>query len=226
MKKILTLLIALVLIVVFSSFAQSQTSLVKCNSAADCYKAGAKFCSCNGPYSPSASPEKSYCIDKEDWRVNYYHCSSGVSTENLTQKYCVLSAATSSQKDSYTCDNGQSVWNNVYENGVWAGGADSCLDGKDNDYDGTIDCSDSDCSQTSSCLTCENGQTAVGQCSFNQKGKYCQSRNNLVDKCSNCGCQSGYYCNSQDSCVKDNPPTIVADVKTSGQYGGSNQYYS
>ncbi|HLD57436.1 MAG TPA: hypothetical protein VJA47_03965 [archaeon] len=193
-------------------FAQAQ-SLTKCTTAADCYKGGASYCTCNGA-------EKPYCLDGDNWRVNYYHCSKGVTSTDLNGYYCVLSSATSSQQTQYICDNGKSVNNNGYENGVWAGGADSCLDGKDNDYDGSIDCSDSDCSSTTSCLTCENGQLAVGRCSLAQQGLYCQSRNNLVDKCSSCGCPNLYYCGSGDKCIKDNPPTIVASITPSTNFAG------
>ncbi len=219
MKTVAVVFIALVLFVGLASLASAQ-SLTKCTTAADCYKGGTKFCSCSGPYDSFTSPEKPYCLDGSNWRVNYYHCNDHVNSADLYGKYCVLSSSTSSQQTQYTCDNGQSVNNNGYENGVWAGGADSCLDGKDNDYDGTIDCSDSDCAQTTSCLTCESGQLKVGQCSLTQKGLFCQSRNNLVDGCSSCGCADLYYCSSGDKCIRDNPPTIVASITPSSNFAG------
>ncbi len=217
MAFVLGIVFAIFVLVAVSAQAQSQT---KCNTATDCYKGGAKFCSCNGPYDPATSPEKPYCLDGDNWRVNYYHCSDHVNTQDPYGKYCVLAPSTSSQQSQYTCDNGQSVNNNQYENGVWAGGADSCLDGKDNDYDGSIDCSDSDCAQTASCLTCENGQLKVGQCSLSQQGLYCQSRNNLVDRCSSCSCAALYYCGSGDKCIRDNSPTVVASVSPTSSFAG------
>ncbi|MBI4163683.1 MAG: hypothetical protein HY512_02365 [Candidatus Aenigmarchaeota archaeon] len=214
MKTVAVVFVALVLFVGLASLAQAQTTLTKCTTAADCYKAGSSYCTCNGA-------EKPYCLDGEDWRVNYYHCSKGVTSTDLEGYYCVKSSSTSSQPTQYICDNGKSVNNNGYENGVWAGpGVDSCLDGKDNDYDGSIDCSDSDCAQATSCLTCESGQLKVGQCSLTQRGLYCQSRNNLVDRCSSCGCADLYYCSSNDKCVRDNPPTIVASITPSSNFAG------
>ncbi len=119
-----------------ASLVDAQTT--SCSTAADCYKAGAKYCTCSGT-------EKPYCIDSESWSVNYYHCSSGVNSADLTGKYCVKSSSTSSNPSQYTCDNGNSVWNNPTEV--------TCNDGKDDDYDGSTDCADSDCKGTSYCPT-------------------------------------------------------------------------
>jgi hypothetical protein len=81
-----------------------------------------------------------------------------------------------SRMDSGTVEDIYSVWASTY---VFAGGASSyvyrrvrncaatetsCSDGADNDCDGRIDCSDTDCSADATCLAgglCYNGSTAI-----------------------------------------------------------------
>ena len=192
-----------------------QSSLKSCNPAGDIIaQCGDKYCECNGAVKP-------YCIDGETWKVKTPRCSKGVSTADPGGYYCVMGSATSSQPTQYTCDNGQSVWNNPSESAL----PEWCTDGKDNDYDGTIDCLDSECSSLSVCQTCDNGQTVVRQCSTT-KPKYCQSRNNLVDKCSSCGCQTGYECSAgTETCTKDESPSVLLEVYTS-PYAGSGKGYA
>ncbi len=208
MKKVALIVTVLFSISLVALFVQAQ-SQIKCNTAADCYKAGTAYCTCNGA-------EKPYCIDGEDWRVNYYHCSKGVTTSDLGGYYCVKSSSTSSQPTQYTCDNGKSVWNNPSESAL----PEWCTDGKDNDYDGTIDCSDSECLPTAACQTCESGKLKVGQCSTTQIGLFCASRNNLIDACGSCGCSPLYYCGSGDKCARDNTPTITASILPTSNFAG------
>ncbi|MBI4016023.1 MAG: hypothetical protein HY362_04890 [Candidatus Aenigmarchaeota archaeon] len=139
-KTLIFAVLVLSFVLAFSSIGSISFALDKCTTAADCYKSGAYYCTCNGA-EPSG---RNYCIVGESWRVNNYHCSDHVVSNDLYTKYCVLSSATANDA-SYTCANGASVQKPATET--------SCADGKDDDYDGTIDCSDSDCSAATNCAT-------------------------------------------------------------------------
>ncbi len=137
-------LLALVVVFAFSLsiFAQIGLAVLEpCTTDADCYKGGSYFCTCSGSHLNGA-PEKSYCLDGDDWYRNRYYCANN----DGTGMKCRASASTSSNKAQYTCDNGNSVWNNAQET--------NCNDGKDDDYDGVTDCSDyGDCSAAANCAT-------------------------------------------------------------------------
>jgi len=50
--------------------------------------------------------------------------------------------------------------------------------------------------------TCSD-TTPYNQCSKVNKGKYCDNKGNLIDKCSKCGCQEGYECTEgEETCKK------------------------
>ncbi len=193
----------------------AQTSQTKCTTAADCYKAGAKYCTCN-------SAEKNYCLDGETSKVNYYHCSSNVNTADPTGKYCVLSSSSGSSQ--YICDNGNSVWNNANEV--------SCSDGKDDDYDGVTDCSDyGDCSGAANCVVPTTSLPSCYQGSaIPSSGCVCGGYNYYSGYC----CTNAY---SSSACVTattaTTTPTATTTAGTCGEgaipaagcsCGGTNYY--
>lgn len=119
-------------------------------------------------------------------------CGMFCSTTTTTNPNGTVVGPTSCQSTALTCQNNKCYSSNCQE----SGSANNCNDNIDNDFDNTIDCSDTSCATANNCI---ESTTLIYSCKDNKDNNL----NSFID-CADSGCSTYSGCQSPESSSNNN----------------------